>query len=122
MRVIDICDGIGGGVQPQRVRTQIAGCFRIVVAVEIVVEARFGVEVLAGEAERSVGGGVSVPGGGAPEGGAGAPGYMALLVDEFRRGADEVRDDAEESLVDFFLWRVGRGDALELSERVQAAV
>ncbi len=56
---------------------------------------------------RGSGGGVGRtgggPGGGAPEGASGAPGRVALFVDEFRGRADQVGDDGEEAGVDLLL-------------------
>ena len=77
----------------------------VVVAVEVVVQAGFGVVVLAGEPQRrrclaALGAG------GAPEAGAVEPVDAAVVVDEFGRRADEVGDDGVEPLVDPLLRRV----------------
>ena len=84
--VVDVGGWVGGGGEAEGVGGGVAGGFGVVVAVVVVVEGCFGVVVLAGEAEGGVGGGVGGPGGGAPEGGAGAPGDVALFVDEFGGG------------------------------------
>jgi hypothetical protein len=85
-------------------------------------EPRFGLEVLTRKAERGICRAVRSPCRGAPEGGAGAPGYVAGLVDEFGRGADQVRDDGEEAGVDLVLRGVRGRDAFRLGDGVQALV
>ncbi len=45
---------VGGRLEAQRVWRDVAGRFRVVVAEVVVVQARFGVGVLAGEAEGAV--------------------------------------------------------------------
>ncbi|KUL41808.1 hypothetical protein ADL12_11060 [Streptomyces regalis] len=45
-----------------------------------------------------------------------------MFIDEFGGGADEVGDDGEEALVDFFLRRVGQRFPFCLGECMQAVV
>src|SRR5207248_3041183 len=51
MRVVDVAVEVGGGRESQWIRAGIAGRFGVVVPEVVVVEPRFGVEVLAREAE-----------------------------------------------------------------------
>src|SRR3954469_21426506 len=93
--IAHIGNRVGRGFEPKGVRGGVAAGLRVVVAKVVVVQAGFWVVVLAGEAEWGVRGAVRGPCRGAPQGAAGAPGYVARLVDEFGRGADQVRDYGE---------------------------
>lgn len=121
-RVVYVGGGVGRGGEAQRVRRGVARRLGVVVAEVVVVKSGFGVEVLAREAERRIGGAVRRPHRGAPEGAPGAPGDIALFVDEFGRFADQVRDDCEEAGVDLVLRGVYGRDAFRLGDRLSALV
>ena len=114
MRIIHVRGWIGRWLQPERVQRAVPRCLRVVVAKIVVVQARLGIVVLAGETQGCVRDAVRCPGRCAPQGSSGAPGYVAVFVDEFAGCADEVGDDGEEAGVDFLLRGVGRCDAFGL--------
>lgn len=120
--IVDVRIGIRSGWQAEGVGTDISSGFGIVVAEVVVVEAGFGVKVLAGKAQRSVGGAVGCPGSGTPQSASCVPGDLTLLIDEFTRSAGEVSDDREEAGVDFLLRGVGRPDAFGLGYGAQSLV
>ena len=68
----------------------------------VVVQAGFGVGVLAGEAERGVGA-ARFPQGGTPEGVLLVAGQVPVRADKFAGGADQVGDDRVEPLIDIVL-------------------
>ena len=103
-------------VQSERVGTNVAGNRRIIVAVQVVVKAGLRVRVLAGVAQRCVGGGAACHGGGAPESAPSTPGKVPISCDKFGGGADEVGDDGEEAGVDALLG-IGGEYSLSLGDR-----
>src|SRR3954447_18799718 len=106
---------IQGWLEPERIRADVAGGFGVVVAEVVVVQARFEVGVLAGEAEGAVEGTWWGGEGGAPERGAVLPGQGAVGGDQFGGGTDQVGDDgvemglglAREFRDEGFAWAVG---------------
>ena len=96
-RVVHIDVVIWSGGEAKGIRTYVPCRLGVVVAEVVVVQARFGVGVLAGEAEGAVGRGWWRGEVGAPEGGALLPGQGAVRGDQFGGGADQVGDDGVEA-------------------------
>jgi hypothetical protein len=114
--VVNVSGRVRGGNETEGVGGDVSGGLGVVVAEVVVVQARFGGEVLAREAEWGVGGAVPRPGRRAPESAARPPSDLAPLVHQLARRADQVCDDREEAGVDFVLGCLRRRDAFRLGD------
>jgi hypothetical protein len=91
---------VRAGFQTERIRREVCRDLRVVVTVQVLVQAGLGVGVLAGETQVAIHGFGVVRWcriGGTPQSGASLPVDVALGSDEFGRGTDHVGDDGVEA-------------------------
>ena len=116
MRVGHVAVRVGCRCETEGVGTQVGAGGGVVVALVVVVQAGFGVVVLAGESQRGLGA-AGVPEGAAPDGVLLVSGQGAVGGGQFRRGTDQVGDDSVEPAVDLILGGIAGEALLSLGDR-----